>query len=297
MKKILFTLALLVSFSSFGQYSSYYGYNRVDANVKVESNVNATINKTVKTIDYGALRLANAEKEKNRLASLKYSDTKQKNQALEIAIDPQKAFDYGKDNSWRMNSKRAKSYGFSNGTIYYHKIPNKSLFASTGNYSYRNESESGVVTEIELGSPYYVFGTTSFLDLKKKERNKIIEKWQPYLGKTEERVKSQMATLKVGELKEGTFTHKKDINKSKVFGKEGFVSSWFYEDDYELVIKDNFEFISSNGVIYKAGVRYRGDKDEVTFEMLEGRRSYFKKLCAQIIATANIKLGYRGLND
>ena len=38
-------------------------------------------------------------------------------------------------------------------------------------------------------------------------------------------------------------------------------------------------------------------KDEITFEILEGRRSYLQKLCAQIIATANIKLGRGGLND
>ena len=32
-------------------------------------------------------------------------------------------------------------------------------------------------------------------------------------------------------------------------------------------------------------------------EILEGRRSYLKRLCAQIIATAKITLGKKGLND
>jgi len=294
MKRLLIIL-LFIPLISFGQYSNYYG--RVDANIKVESNVNATINKTVKTIDYGALRLANAEKEKNRLASLKYSDSKEKNQAIEIAMNPRKAFDYGKDNNWYMQSKRAKQEGFSYGTNYYHKIPHKSLFSSTGGYNYRNESDDGVVTELEFGKAEYLFGKKSFLDLKKKERKKIIEKWQPYLGKTEKYVKYMMSDRQVGELKDGIYTHKQDLNKAKVFGEEGFVSSWFYEDDYEYVIKDNFYFISASGMFYSIGVRYRGDKDEITFEILEGRRSYLQKLCAQIIATANIKLGRRGLND
>ena len=296
MKKLLIIILLFIPIISFGQYSNYYG--RVDANIKVESNVNATINKTVRTIDYGALRLANAEREKNRLASLKYSDSKKKNQAIEIAMNPRKAFDYGINNNWYMKSKRAKQLGFSYGTIYYHKKPHKSLFSSTGGYNYRNESDDGVVTEIEFVSAQYLFGKTSFLDKKKKEREKIIENWQPYLGKTEKYVKNIIKSIEVGKVSEsGKFVHKIDLNKAKVFGEEGFVYSWFYEDDYEYVIKDNFYFISEIGMYYSVGVRYRGDKDEITFEILEGRRSYLQKLCAQIIATANIKLGRKGLND
>ena len=148
----------LVSFGQYsnGQYSNYY--SKVDANIKVKSNINinknvnvsGNVNKTVTTIDYGALRLANAQKEKNRLESLKYSNNQQKNKAIEIAQNPIKAFDYGKDNSWVMDKKTAKSFGFSKGTVYYHKIPNKSLFSSIPGYEYRNESEDGIVTEIEF---------------------------------------------------------------------------------------------------------------------------------------------------
>ena len=134
----------LVSFGQYsnGQYSNYY--SKVDANIKVKSNINinknvnvsGNVNKTVTTIDYGALRLANAQKEKNRLESLKYSNNQQKNKAIEIAQNPIKAFDYGKDNSWVMDKKTAKKFGFSKGTVYYHKIPNESLFVSLNGYSY-----------------------------------------------------------------------------------------------------------------------------------------------------------------
>ena len=70
--------------------------------------------------------------------------------------------------------------------------------------------------------------------------------------------------------------------------------SGFYENDYEIVIKDNYHVLGSNGVFIQAGVRYSGDKDEVDFEMLEGRREYFKRLTRQTIATANILFGKKG---
>ena len=303
MKKLILVL-LFIPLVSFGQYSSYYGTlnvnQKINANVNINKNVNVSgnINKTVTTIDYGALRLANAQKEKNRLESLMYSDEKQKNQAIEIAMNPLKAFDYGRDNNWVMDKKLAKSYGFSKGTIYYHKVPNKALFVSTGGgYNYRNESEDGVITEIELNDVSYMFGSTAYLEANKKKRKEIFDYWQPFLGKTEKFVKEEIKKLEVGKVREdGNFSHKIDINKAKVLGREGFVFSWFYENDYEYVIKDNYRLIIANGVIASVGVRYRGDKDEIDFEMLEGRRAYFKRLCNQIIATLNIKLGKKGFN-
>ena len=41
-----------------------------------------------------------------------------------------------------------------------------------------------------------------------------------------------------------------------------------------------------NGIVFQADVKYSGDKDEISFEDLEGRRYYFKSLCNQIISTA-----------
>ena len=299
MKKLLI-ISLFIPVISFGQYSSYYG--RVDANVNVNKTVNSYVNKTVTTIDYGALRLANAQREKNRLESLQYSDNRKKNQAIEIALNPKKAYDYGIPQTQVFNRSFAKSYGFKKGGTLSWVHPNESLFNLTsikgGVILYRNESEDGVVTELEVYAPIYKFGATSFLKKPKKERKEFYKSMQPYIGKTEKYVKARFKNLIVGEKSEGgEFTHKIDINRAKVWGNEGFSWSWFYEDDYEYVIKDNFKYISPEGVEFGAGVRYRGDKDEVTFEMLEGRRSYLKKLCNQIIATSRLTLGKKGLND
>ena len=295
MKKILFFLITPVL--GFGQYSTYYGTYDINANINQnvnvtqDVNVSGNINKTIQTIDYGALRLANAQREKNRLEAQVYSDNLQKNQALEIASNPIKAFDYGKDNYWVMDKENAEERGFSKRSTYYHKIPNEALFVSTGGYNYRNESIDGVVTELEFNDVRNLFTSTYFLKMKKDEKKQIIDGWKPYLGKTEEYVKKEVSRLKVGEkFEDKFFTHKININKAKVFGFEGYVYTWCYEDDYEFVIKDNYFVIGENGVYIQTGVRYRGDKDFVDFEMLEGRRAYLKRLCDQIIATASISL-------
>lgn len=177
------------------------------------------------------------------------------------------------------------------------KISNTSLFTSTKFGQFINESEEEVVTEIEIYAPRYPFGETSFCKLSKKEKKKGYKRWLPFIGKSEKWVKSEMKKFVIGEVDEkGNFYHKTDINKAKVWGNEGFTGTFFYENDYEYVIKDSFFYISTKGVVYNTGVRYRGDKDEVTFEMLQGRRSYLKKLGTLIIATARLDIGKKGLN-
>jgi len=44
----------------------------------------------------------------------------------------------------------------------------------------------------------------------------------------------------------------------------------------------------SNGVNHSVFVRYYGDKDEVTFEQIEGRKYYLKRLIEKIISTATV---------
>ena len=80
-----------------------------------------------------------------------------------------------------------------------------------------------------------------------------------------------------------------EISKARVFGQEGFLYTWIYENDYEIVIKDNYYALTSSGFFLNAGVRYRGNKNDVDFTQLEGRRHYMKRLCNQTIATALIK--------
>ena len=70
MKKIILTFLL---FGNGIMYSQYSGYYNVNSNIKVNANVNHNVSgniyehKTITTIDYGALQLANSQKEKNNL--------------------------------------------------------------------------------------------------------------------------------------------------------------------------------------------------------------------------------------
>ena len=196
---------------------------------------------------------------------------------LAIANDPSKAFDYGKDNNWVATRKQAEGYGFKKFT-WYHKVPHQSLFNSTGGYNYQNISDNYITTEIELSGAIRI-GT-----LKDKNMKMVIQKnFEGIFKNLEEYAKLPMYT--VGKISDGTgYIHKKDINKTKLYGINGFKSTLVYENDYEIVIKDTY-FTTLNGVIYTAGVRYKGDKDEITFEELEGRRYYFRRLADKIIST------------
>ena len=270
----------LLSIFSFSQYSTYYGTYNVNSKVQLNANVNANINSTITSIDYGRLALANAENEKTRLQSLQYANEIEKQQSLEIAINPMKAFDYGFDNLWQTKSREAKEYGFDKLT-WYHKAPHPSLFTRTSGYNYRNVSEKNIITELELTGPFKIESMSN-----PQMKSTFVEIYSKLIENPEEFSKFPDEIVGTVSKNLNAFIHKKDIKKASVFGVDGFKATLIYEDDYQLVIKDNY-YASINGVVLIAGVRYKGEKGEVTFEDLEGRRYYLKKLCEQIIATSN----------
>lgn len=87
------------------QYSNYYNvYSQSNSNVNLNANVNHNVSgtvyshstQTINTIDYGALALANAKREQNRIEQQKSADENQKRILSEMIADPVKAYDYGK---------------------------------------------------------------------------------------------------------------------------------------------------------------------------------------------------------
>ena len=295
MKKILFILASFPLFS-FAQYSNFYNIDHnINANINKNINVSGTVNKNVNvsgkvtttkninTIDYGQLALANAEREKNRLANIKYADEKERFIALEIASNPIKAYDYGRINEWEAKGKTAKKWGFKK-FVFKHKKPHSSLFTRIEGYNYQNISDNNITTEIEIESPFYPEG----LYKNKIMDKEVLENWLDIIEKGSESYAKDLGSWQIGtKNKTDNYLLKKDVNKTKVYGKNGFSQSLAYENDYEYVLKDNF-YAFYNGIIFRAGVRYKGDKDEVSFEDLEGRRHYFKRLMNQIISTGSL---------
>jgi len=276
MKHIILLFGILSFLSTRAQYSNYY---KVDINKNVNESINVSgnvnVNKNISTIDYGQLAIANAQRERNRLENLKYSDEREKNISLLIAYDPTKAFEYGYQNTFTITGKDAKSVGFKKFTLSY-RIPHKSLFASAGAGRFENVSIDGITTEIIFNAPLY----------NKNNRATDLEK------------DGKMDSVKIGALNaigpngERDFVHKKDLNRATVYGIKGFKSSLIWEDDYQYTITDNymsFDAGEGNGIVYFVKVRTFGDKDEVTFEQLEGRRFYLRRLIEKIISTAVCK--------
>jgi len=149
MKNVLTALACLLSVSLSAQYSNYYEVYK-QSEVKIEGEIK--VNKTVRTIDYGALAQANAQKEANRIAKQRFNSERDREAALAIADDPSKAWDYGKDDIYQFPRKNAKLRGAKKPFFFTHRIPHSSLFTRMGNYaaSYENISNDGIVTEIHI---------------------------------------------------------------------------------------------------------------------------------------------------
>lgn len=291
MKRIILPLFLLVHGVLYSQYSTYYNINtncNVSVNADINHNISGTVfeHKTITTIDYGALSLANAQKEKNRLEQQRFNDERQRQIALEISENPTKAYDYGnwitfssKDKAWnktkesKENLRKIKEYtGFSEFAISY-VFPN-SLFNYIGLTEFQNTSVDGVTTYINIHPPIYNINN-EYVDFESNFDS--IE-----IGKELDVRDDQNKLIK-------TFFHKKELNRATVFGLKGYRSTIVWEDKYEYCITDNYIYHSEslgNGYALSVKVRYYGNKSETDFEKLEGRRYYLKPLIEKIISTA-----------
>ena len=177
MKNILSVIIFFMVFTTItnAQYSNYYNLN-VNQNLNLNANINQNIkvsgtifeNKTITTIDYGALSLANAQREANRLESIKYADEQQRRISLEIASDPVKAYDYGYNRNFTIKGKDAKPYGFKKFSVGY-IIPNSALFVPSGAGRFENVSYDGITTEIVFNGPIYVSQKVD-LNIEKKQQ-------------------------------------------------------------------------------------------------------------------------------
>ena len=257
---LVFTLLII---SSYSQYSTYYNvYKKVDINQKV--NISGNIN----TIDFGALSLANAQREKNRFENEKYLDEKERRISLEIASDPMKAYEYGEENSYTSN----KMEGFKKITLN-QRMLNKSLFANLNNGTFENISYDGIRTQILCYTPSIHKEYINLEDTLRYEKYKI--------GEINEIFLKEYGMTKV-------FMHKKDLNRATVFSIGGFIGTLIWEDEYENRITDNYQSISKDGIRNMVRVRYIGNKNEIDFEKLEGRRFYLRRVIEKMISSASI---------
>lgn len=290
MKKLTYLFIFLPIIAS-AQYSNYYQVNtnsKVDANVNVNANINKNVNVTgtISTIDYGALANANAQREANRISKLNYANQRAKDAAIAIANDPSKAYDYGIDNNWKLDSKSKKAFGWDKKMKYmYHKIPNNSLFVKVGDgYTYGNTSNDGVKTEIIIYAPSTLKKIRETNPNFKPDFEEMMQYKEGKVGETFKNIQNNN-TSTIAML------HKKDIKRANIAGNSGFRGTAVWEDRYEKCITDNYgsyAFINKETYVFQAKVSYKGDVDEVSFEQLEGRRYYFKALIDKMLSTIKI---------
>jgi hypothetical protein len=288
-----YTLILaLIGSSLKAQYTNYY---KVDVNTRVSGeithNVNSTNTTTIKTIDYGQLALANATEERNRLASQKYSDQRSREIVMSIGDNPVNSFNHGKKMTFvkRGGNLAKAALGV---TVTHGSIPkkllkqrglrsanmslvelHKSLFLLSG-MEMENLSYKDVLTQYHYVFPIYPPKAAEEVGYFKKITDSEA-KAKELLGEVETEVES------LG----GAYLHKHEVKLCKVSGVDGHVGISYYEDDYRYVIKENYYAVDTRGIVYGFAARFSIDKDYGTFEDLEGRRYYLRRLTRKTAAS------------
>ena len=278
----------------YSQYSNYYSniyigkpktsQSKVDVNANINQNINANINisgtiteqKSITTIDYGALELANAQREKNRMEQQKYYELREREIAEAISLNPLAAFEYGSHYGYCMTglmkvynnlAKIWKEIGVKDFCLNF-GIANEKLFYNIGPRKFQNVSDDGVIVDIEFILPSFFKGVLYNLD----------SVWN-------------YEYITIGEENKGVFYHNKDKKPATVFGLKGIQATLITEDKYEFQISDVYTSYNYDHKLYFTNsviINYHGDKKEVTFEQLEGRRYYFRNLIQKIIASGYI---------
>ena len=162
--------------------------------------------------------------------------------------------------------------------------PSPLLFTAPYSNQFRNTTSDGsVLCEIECTWPH------SYRYLQSESGK---EEYPDYTYIAKGLVEKMDKDRKVGEVMEldgeDYFTHKTEISRATVYGVKGYRFTWIYETDYEYVIKDNY-YSDQNGIYFSSGIRYTVEKSRGTFEDLEGRRYYLRRLGEEIIATASFR--------
>lgn len=281
MKNLVLLLLTLLSFNLHSQYSNYYDVNvnsSINANINQDVNVsgNVNVNKTITSIDYGALAQANAQYERNRLDRLKYENDEQRRMALEIAEDPSKAFDYSELGSYRFTNAQRKELGLPSRLTVNQKLLNTAIY-SVNQGSWTNISKdfiSTILVNNNVGTTDWynkLYGDETGIDSNEVETHVIYNL---------ESGKEYSSTDGRSEIWGGdtAFIHKAEVSRATVRGYNGYKGTIIYETKYEKGIIDNYHSVSNGNILSRWRVITKGNTNEVTFEQLEGRRYYLRLL-------------------
>ena len=280
MKRISFILILASTSCMLRAQVNMYDITTHE-DVYVNKNINQNIhvggaiyeNKTITTIDYGALAAANAEMQRLQFERQQYADEKQRRLAMEMAANPIKAYDYGyeKKGTTKFKGKEVDQSGFKCYTMSY-IVPHPDFFYMSRNGTMENLSTDGNVrTEITMYTP--TTGAWGF-DMEAS----VHLTYQSYsLGVNDS------AGL------HPYYVYKKNLTKTNCFSNAGYKLTTIFEDEYQYCIIDLYQsYDATQNIVCSAVCRTYCSKDDANFEDLEGRRYYLKPLVEKVISTAMI---------
>ena len=288
-----YTLILaLIGSSLKAQYTNYY---KVDVNTRVSGeithNVNSTNTSTIKTIDYGQLALANATAERNRLASRKYSDQRSREIVMNISDNPVNSFNHGKKMTFVKRggniSKALLGVAISQGSLPTKLLKQRGIRSANASMVQLHESLF-LLSGMEMENLSYKDVLTQYQYIFPINPPKAAEEFEYYKNITDSEVEAKKLLGEVeteAEALGGAYLHKHEVKLCKVSGVDGHVGISYFEDDYRYVIKENYYAVDSRGIVYSFGARFSIDKDSGTFEDLEGRRYYLRRLTRKTAAS------------
>ena len=290
MKNLVLLLLTLLSFNLHSQYSNYYDVNvnsSINANINQDVNVsgNVNVNKTITSIDYGALAQANAQYERNRLDRLKYENEEQRRMALEIAEDPSKAFDYSELSPFRYTNAQRKEFGLPSRLTLNRKMLNTSIYLFNQG-AWTNISKDFITTAL---FDYGTNATTWYNDMWGDETGIDSNDPESHVTYNLEEGKECSSSDMRSELWGGdtAFIHKVEVSRATVRGHNGYKGTIVYETKYEKGIIDYYHSVSNGNILSRWKVVTKGNTNEVTFEQLEGRRYYLRLLNEKQIANSS----------
>lgn len=281
MKRISFIL-ILASTSCMlrAQVNMYDITTHEDVNVNKNINQNIHVggaiyeNKTITTIDYGALAAANAEMQRLQFERQQYADEKQRRLALEMAANPIKAYDYGyeKVGTKKYRGKEIEESGMKCYTLSY-IVPHRDFFYMSRDGTMENISSDGSIrSEISINTPIPV--TNPDFDLESVARysyNRI------QIG-----INDSTSTRPY-------YVYKKNISVTNCFSNAGYKITFIYEDEFQYCITDIYQSYNQREKVVTAAIyRTYCSKDDSNFEKLEGRRYYLKPLAEKVISTGMV---------
>lgn len=268
-------LAIFMIGCAFGQedYADFYGINdRSGYYIPLEKDAQGREiprSAHISTISWDSLYIANLRMEKELLAG---RDSLPSELRARMVTHPEIRFESDYYLYEEYEGEEAQEFGFRKFTLEY-LAPEEEFFSGKGR-SFRNISPDGVLTEIDI-----------FLPVRDSE-------WtESDLMEYVERAEYYPGQVYMSE-EEYMFVHRREVLEGAWFYQQtGYRTTLRWEDFGKVAISDYYAAqneIDGEPTLYFVDVTFSGDKQNLSFEQLEGRRYYLRAFINELISSLQI---------